>query len=82
MVEEVRVTRNYQVTIPAGVRKKLGVAVGDVLVVDLKDSKVTFEKKTFDISKLRLRLGKRVDWRDVETVVREAGERIGSADGG
>ena len=79
MVEEVKVTRNYQVTIPAAVREKLDIAVGDVLVADLQDSKVTFEKKSSDISKLRIRLHRKIDWRDVEGVVREAGDKLGSA---
>ncbi|MGI0078375.1 MAG: AbrB/MazE/SpoVT family DNA-binding domain-containing protein [Nitrososphaerales archaeon] len=29
MVKEVKVTRNYQVTLPAAARAKLGVKVGD-----------------------------------------------------
>lgn len=82
MVEEVKVTRNYQVTIPAAVREKLGVAVGDVLVADLQDSKITFQKKSSDISKLRIRLNRKIDWRDVEEAVREAGDKLGSQGSG
>jgi AbrB family looped-hinge helix DNA binding protein len=76
MATEVKVTRNYQVTIPAAVREKLGVAVGDILVADVQDSKVTFEKKSSDISKLRIRLNRKIDWQDVEGAVREAGEKL------
>ena len=36
------------------------------------------EKKSPDISKLRTRLNKKIDSRDVEAAVREAGEEIGS----
>jgi AbrB family looped-hinge helix DNA binding protein len=78
MVKEVKVTRNYQVTIPAEVREKLAVSVGDVLVADLQDSKITFEKKSSDISKLRIRLNKKIDWRDVEEAVRDAGDKLGA----
>jgi len=76
MVEEVKVTRNYQVTIPAAARAKLGVKIGDVLVADYQDSKVIFEKKSSDISKLRIRLNRKIDWRDVEKTIREAGDKI------
>jgi antitoxin PrlF len=36
MVEEVKVTRKYQVTIPESVRFKLGVKIGDKLIVKTK----------------------------------------------
>jgi antitoxin PrlF len=75
MVEQVKVTRNYQVTIPASARAKLGIKVGDVLIADFGDKVITFEKKSTDITKLGLRLGKKIDWRDVEKTVREAGSR-------
>jgi len=78
MVEEVKVTRNYQVTIPASARKNLGVKVGDVLVADSEDNKIIFQKKTSDITILRIRLNKKIDWKDVEGAVREAGEKLGS----
>jgi AbrB family looped-hinge helix DNA binding protein len=61
MVEEVKVTRNYQVTIPASVRKNLGVKVGDVLVAGSEDNRIIFQKKTSDITKLRIRLNKKID---------------------
>ena len=76
MVEEVKVTRNYQVTIPASARVKMGVKVGDILVADFQDSKIVLEKKSSDITKLRIRLNKKIDWRDVEKSVRDAGEKL------
>jgi len=39
-----------------------------------------FEKKSSDISKLGIRLNKKIDWRDVEAVS-EAGDRLGSSGG-
>ena len=74
MVEEVKVTRNYQVTIPASARKSLGIRVGDILLVDYEDNRIIFQKKTSDITKLRIRLNKKIDWKDVEGTVREAAE--------
>jgi antitoxin PrlF len=77
MVEEVKVTRNYQVTIPAAARAKLDVKVGDVLVADFQDRKIIFEKKSSDITKLHIKLKRKIDWKDVEKIVRDAGNDIG-----
>jgi antitoxin PrlF len=63
VVEEVKVTRNYQVTMPASARKNLGVKVGDLLVADFEDNKIVFQKKSSDITKFRIRLNKKIDWR-------------------
>ncbi|MHB1907810.1 MAG: AbrB/MazE/SpoVT family DNA-binding domain-containing protein [Nitrososphaerales archaeon] len=76
MVEEVKVTRNFQVTLPAEARGKLGVKVGDVLVADLQESKIVLEKKSADITKLRIRLRTKTDWKKVEATIREAGGDI------
>lgn len=73
---EVKVTRNYQVTIPALARKSLGVKVGDVLLADSEDNRIVFQKKSSDITRLRIRLNKKIDWKDVEATVREAGEKL------
>jgi AbrB family looped-hinge helix DNA binding protein len=78
MVEEVKVTRNYQVTLPASARKNLGVKVGDVLVANSEDNRIVFQKKSSDITKLRIRLNKKIDWRSVEATIREAGEKVGT----
>lgn len=40
----VKVTRKGQITIPAKVRKELGIKGGDVLVVETADQKVTFKR--------------------------------------
>ena len=43
MSEEVKVTRKYQVTIPEAVREKLGVRIGDKLVVKSEDNRIIME---------------------------------------
>lgn len=45
MVEEVKVTRKYQVTIPESVRSKLGVKVGDKLIVKSENQRIIMEAK-------------------------------------
>ena len=78
MVEEVKVTRHYQVTLPTSPRKNLGVKVGDVLIANSEDNRIVFQKKSSDITKLRIRLNKKIDWRYVEATIREAGEKVGT----
>jgi AbrB family looped-hinge helix DNA binding protein len=41
--DEVKVTRKYQVTIPEGVRSKLGVKIGDKLSVKTEDNRIVME---------------------------------------
>ncbi len=43
-MKRVKVTRNFQVTIPAGIRERLGIRVGDVLIVYVEDDKIIFRK--------------------------------------
>ncbi|AJC71647.1 MAG: AbrB/MazE/SpoVT family DNA-binding domain-containing protein [Thermococcus sp.] len=44
-----KVTRNYQITIPSDIRKKLGIKVGDVLVVDVEDGKIVIKKSDLEL---------------------------------
>jgi len=44
-----KVTRNYQITIPSDVRKKLGIKVGDVLLVDVEDGKIVLKKSELEL---------------------------------
>ena len=41
--EEVKVTRKYQVTIPKSVRSKLGVKIGDKLIVKSENKRIIME---------------------------------------
>ena len=41
--EEVKVTRKYQVTIPESVRSKLGVKIGDKLIVKSENKRIIME---------------------------------------
>jgi AbrB family looped-hinge helix DNA binding protein len=43
LTETVKVTRKYQVTIPESVRSKLGVKIGDTLIVKSKDNQIIME---------------------------------------
>ena len=73
-MEKVKVTRNYQVTIPASLRRQMDIKVGNTLIADVEDGRIVLAKRSGDVTKLGLRLGKKFDWRDVERAAREAGE--------
>jgi AbrB family looped-hinge helix DNA binding protein len=77
MMDKVKVTRNYQVTIPAALRQKVGIKVGSILMANVEGDRIILEKKSGDITKLKLRLGRKFGWRDVEAAAREAGEKTG-----
>jgi len=81
MTREVKVTRNYQVTIPAEVRGKLGIRVGDKVVVSLEGDSVVMRKVSGDFTRVRVRLKRKIDANYVESVVREVGEELGSSVG-
>jgi len=39
-LDEVKVTRKYQITIPKKIREKLGIKIGDRLLIDVIDDKI------------------------------------------
>jgi AbrB family looped-hinge helix DNA binding protein len=48
-----KVTRNYQITIPKEVRERLGINVGDVLIVDVEGNKVVLRKEKLELPVFR-----------------------------
>jgi len=44
MMEKVKVTRKYQVTIPKWIREEMGIKVGDELLVRGKNGRIIFER--------------------------------------
>ncbi|AEK73605.1 SpoVT/AbrB family transcription regulator [Thermococcus sp. 4557] len=63
-----KVTRNYQITIPSDVRKKLGIKVGDVLMVEVEDGKVVLKKSELELPLLPG--GKGLTVEDIEKAIR------------
>ncbi|MDT7902094.1 MAG: AbrB/MazE/SpoVT family DNA-binding domain-containing protein [Acidianus sp.] len=77
-MEEVKVTRNYQITIPYDVREKLGIKIGDKLVVYVEGDKIIIQKKAGNIASLNLTLGKKITDKEINEAINDAGEKIGS----
>ncbi|KUH31967.1 AbrB family transcriptional regulator [Thermococcus celericrescens] len=63
-----KVTRNYQITIPSDVRKKLGIRVGDVLVIEIEDGKAVIKKRDLELPLLPGGKGLKVE--DIEEAIR------------
>jgi AbrB family looped-hinge helix DNA binding protein len=68
-VAVVRVTRNYQVTIPAEVRRRLGIKVGDRVVVEVEGDRIVIRKAAGDLP--RIRLGRRLTPEEIDKLVEE-----------
>jgi len=65
----VRVTRNFQVTIPAEIRRALGIREGDLLEVRLEGGRIVIEKAELELP--RIRLGMSVTKEEVERLIEE-----------
>jgi len=63
-MERVKVTRNYQVTIPASIRNRLGIREGDILEFLVEGDKIIIKKATS--VRPRVRLGKRLTVEEIE----------------
>jgi len=74
-VERVKVTRNYQVTIPASIRNRLGIHEGDILEFHIEEDKIIIKKVSS--VRPRIRLGRRLTVeeieRDIERGLNESG---------
>jgi AbrB family looped-hinge helix DNA binding protein len=63
-MERVKVTRNYQVTIPASIRNRLGIHEGDILEFHVEDDKIIIKKVSS--VRPRIRLGRRLTVEEIE----------------
>ncbi|MEM0460373.1 MAG: AbrB/MazE/SpoVT family DNA-binding domain-containing protein [Thermofilaceae archaeon] len=64
----VKVTRSYQVTLPAEVRRELGIRVGDLLRVTVAEGRIVIEKVEKDLPAFELE--RFVAEKDIEEAIR------------
>ena len=69
---KVKVTRNFQVTIPSEIREKLGIKEGDYVEVTLDESNGTIIIKPYIRKWTTIRLNKKVGQEDIDKAVGEA----------
>ena len=67
-------TRDYQVTIPAAIRERLGIKEGDVLEVYLRGDEIVLKKVS--TSRPRISLGRGLTLEEIENVI-DVGEGAG-----
>ncbi|AEE94589.1 VapB-type antitoxin [Acidianus hospitalis W1] len=69
---KVKVTRNFQVTIPSEIREKLGIKEGDYVEVTLDESNGVIIIKPYIRKWTTIRLNRKVDQEDIDKAVEEA----------
>lgn len=65
-----KVTRNYQITIPAEVRKALGIKEGELLEVNLEGDKIVIQR--LKKRRKRLKLGRNITPEEIEESIKES----------
>jgi len=65
----VKVTRNFQITIPADVRRALGIREGDRLLVEVEGDRIVIRKVAGALP--RIRLGMRLTPEDIDKFVEQ-----------
>ncbi len=68
----VKVTRNYQVTIPAGVRERAGIREGDLVEVSYDEKEGVVKIAPVRRKRLTIRLGRSISVEEMERAVEEA----------
>jgi len=63
-MKRVKVSRSYQITIPAEIRKMLKIEIGDVLSVSVVDNKIVLEKVEDQLPSFELR--RKIGEREIE----------------
>ena len=72
MGEIVKVTRNYQVTIPATVRAKANIREGDLVEVLYDEEEGAIKIIPVRRKRLTIRLGRRITVEEIEEAIEEA----------
>jgi antitoxin PrlF len=67
-----KVTRNYQITLPAEIRKALGIKEGELLEVELEGEKIVV--KRLKRRRKTLKLGERLTPEEIEKAIEEGME--------
>ena len=70
-MEKAKVTRNFQITIPASIRKKINLKEGDIIEVYLDGDDIIIRKARSE--RPRIKLGKRLILGNIEKAI-ELGE--------
>ena len=72
--KKIKVTRNFQITIPSEIRKNIGIKEGDILIVESKDNEIILRKPKSSLPEIRL--GYKVTIKDIEKYIEESIEEM------
>ena len=72
----VKVTRNYQVTIPVDVRKKAGIKEGDLVSVEYDEKEGIIKIRKVERKKVRIKLGKSLGPDEIERMIEDAIDEV------
>jgi len=61
---QVKVSRSYQITIPAEIRRALGIEIGDILSVSIVGNKIVLEKIEEELPTFKVR--RKIGEKDLE----------------
>jgi len=75
----VKVTRNFQITIPADIRSRISIKEGDYVEVELDEEGGVILVKPYRRRWTTLRLGRSLSPEDIEEIVREAMDEASSS---
>ena len=70
MSKRVKVTRNFQVTVPAEIRRTLGINQGDWLELDAESDKIIVRKLVGDRVRT-IRLGRKLTIEEIDRLIEE-----------
>jgi len=75
-VEEVRITWNYQITIPTDTRNALYFKITESIVININDDWIIIQKPKRDITNISIKLDQHINSEYVEKVIKHAGGGI------
>ncbi|MFQ6075057.1 MAG: AbrB/MazE/SpoVT family DNA-binding domain-containing protein [Candidatus Bathyarchaeia archaeon] len=73
-MDVIKVTSNYRIVIPKGARERLGIAIGDKLIVRVEGEKLIITKAPISLTEYAKGLHKEV-WRGIDVEKYLHGER-------
>ncbi|MEL9941166.1 MAG: AbrB/MazE/SpoVT family DNA-binding domain-containing protein [Ignisphaera sp.] len=71
MEEIVKVTRNYQVTIPASIREKVEIREGDLVKIVYDEKENVIKITPLKRKRLTIRAGRRISVEEIEEAIEE-----------
>ena len=71
MEEIVKVTRNYQVTIPASIRTKLGINEGDIVKIVYDEKEGVIKIIPLKRKRTTIKIGRKISVEEIEETIEE-----------